>query len=120
MAGSSPQSPILQTKLYPPVLLGDLLCRKRLHDQMDAGIQRPLTLVAAPAGYGKSTAVAHWLETSRIPSAWVSLDEGDGELRIFLQYLLTAVQGLFPEACTETQALLEEMELPPVAGPGRI
>ena len=59
MAGSSPQSLILQTKLYPPVLLGDLLCRKRLQDQMDVGIQQPLILVSAPAGYGKSTAVAH-------------------------------------------------------------
>jgi len=76
--------PIIRTKLYRPPEPEDLVCRQALHERLDAGLKLPLTLVAAPAGYGKSTAVAHWLEALDIPSAWVSLDEGDGELGVFL------------------------------------
>ena len=83
---SGPQSiPIIRTKLYRPPEPENLVCRQALHEQLDAGLKVPLTLVAAPAGYGKSTAVAHWLEALDTPSAWVSLDEGDGDLQVFLQ-----------------------------------
>jgi len=92
-----------------------VVCRESLHDQLDAGLDLPLTLVAAPAGYGKSTAVAHWLEELDRPSAWLSLDEGDGDLRVFLQYSLAAVQEMFPEVGAEAQAMLEEIEPVPVA-----
>ncbi len=105
---------ILRTKLYRPPVPEDIVCRKVLHERFDAGLNLPLTLVAAPAGYGKSTAVAHWLEGLDHPSAWVSLDEGDGDLRVFLLYFLAAVQGVVPESCTGVQAMLEEMDLPPI------
>ena len=73
-------TPIIRTKLYRPPEPEDLVCRQALHERLDAGLKLPLTLVAAPAGYGKSTAVAHWLEELDRPSAWVSLDEGAGDL----------------------------------------
>jgi LuxR family maltose regulon positive regulatory protein len=106
--------PIIRTKLYRPPEPEDLVCRQALHERLDAGLKLPLTLVAAPAGYGKSTAVAHWLEALDIPSAWVSLDEGDGDLGVFLQYFLAAVREMFPEVGAEVQAMLEEVEPVPV------
>ena len=114
MAERAQPTPIIRTKLYRPPEPEDLVCRQALHEQLDAGLKLPLTLVAAPAGYGKSTAVAHWLEALDIPSAWVSLDEGDGDLGVFLQYFLAAVQEMFPEVGAEVQAMLEEVEPVPV------
>ncbi len=70
-------TPVICTKLYRPPVAVDIVCRENLHQRLNAGLHLPLTLVAAPAGYGKSTAVAHWLEQLDIPSAWISLDEGE-------------------------------------------
>ncbi len=77
--------PILRTKLYRPPVAADIVWRRRLHSRLDEGRHRPLTLVSAPAGYGKSTLVSHWLETLDEPCAWLSLDEADGDLRVFLE-----------------------------------
>ncbi len=71
-------------------------------------------LVSAPAGYGKSTLLACWLEASDMPSAWVSLDKNDSNLHLFLAYLLDAVQTLFPGAVQNTEALLNAPNLPPL------
>ncbi len=59
-------------------------------------------------------AVAQWLETLDVPSSWISLDEGDNDLRVFLLYFLAGVRNLYPDACSETLHLIEGMELPPV------
>ncbi len=56
----------------------------------------PLILVSAPPGYGKSTLVSHWLETSETASAWLSLDQADGDAATFLRYVVAAVRTLFP------------------------
>ncbi|MGB5987281.1 MAG: hypothetical protein WBG37_18395, partial [Desulfobacterales bacterium] len=55
-----------------------------------------------------------WLEVCDIPSAWVSLDDDDNDLRLFLNYFLSAVQRIFPDACTETLSMLSVDPLPPV------
>ena len=67
-------TPFLRTKLHRPPVIGGLVYRKRLHDAMNRGLETPLTLVSAPAGYGKSTLVSHWAESLPEPCAWVSLD----------------------------------------------
>ena len=74
-----------------------------------------LTLVIAPAGYGKTTLLSTWLETGVVPSAWLSLDEHDNDLVVFVSYLVAAVRTLFPTACHDTLELLQGMTLPPVA-----
>ena len=74
-----------------------------------------MTLVSAPAGYGKSTLVSCWLEACNVPSAWVSLDENDNELRSFLSYFVSAIQQIFPAALTKTQSILGVDPLPPVS-----
>ena len=55
-----------------------------------------LTLVIAPAGYGKTTLLSTWLEQSDLPSAWLSLDEQDNDPALFVTYLISAVRTLFP------------------------
>ena len=68
----------------------------------------------APAGYGKSTLVASWLETCGCPSAWLSLDEDDNALPQFLSYLTAAIRTIFPDALQETRGLLQAASLPPL------
>ena len=107
-------TPIIQTKLYRPPLQADIIPRPQLLAQLEGWQQRPLTLVSAPAGYGKSTLVSSWLESLECPTAWLSLDENDDDLALFLTYFLACVQSAFPEAVDETVALLESAELPPL------
>ncbi len=108
------RDPILQTKLHRPRVTQDLVRRGRLHERMDLGLRTPLTVVSAPAGYGKSTLVGYWAESLDHPCVWVSLDPTDSELEQFLTYVLAAVQTVFPESCKETAALLNAATLPPV------
>ena len=105
---------ILQTKLHRPAAPAGLATRTRLFEQLDAGRERPLTLVSAPAGYGKSVLISDWLEISDWPSAWLSLDKGDSDLRQFLSYFLAAVNSAFPEACKQTRSVLAAPQLPSV------
>ena len=105
---------ILRTKLHRPKVTGDIVRRQRLHEQMDLGLETPLTVVSAPAGYGKSMLVNHWAESLDHPCAWVSLDRTDSELEPFVAYFLAAVESLFPESCRETATLLHAANLPPV------
>ncbi len=106
--------PLLRTKLHRPRVVRNHLHRQHLVDRLDQCLQRPLMLVSAPAGYGKSTLLAYWLETSDVPSAWVSLDKNDNNLHLFLAYFLDAVQTLFPGAGQNTEALLKAPNLPPL------
>ena len=103
---------ILRTKLHSPAAPPDLVARSRLLERLNQGRRQPLILVSAPAGYGKSTVVSHWLETCECPAAWLSLDENDSDLHLFLTYLLEAVRTLFPTAGSDTLALLNARTLP--------
>jgi len=105
---------IVQTKLYPPPLPDDMVLRPRLSELLDRGRLQPLTLVSAPAGYGKSTLISAWLESADCPTAWISLDERDNELIDFLLYFLAAILSMFPDSVQESQALLMVAPLPPV------
>ncbi len=106
--------PLIQTKLYRPPLQADLVHRPRLLDALNAHWKiRPLTLISAPAGYGKSVLASMWLENCDCPTGWVSLDETDNDLYSFTSYLLAAVKRAFPDISFQTQALLEtETPLP--------
>ena len=80
--------------------------RPRLVERLDYGTQGPLTLVAAAAGYGKTTLVSSWIESfaakneaARRPVAWITLDERDSDLGLFLRYFIAGVHTMFPGAC---------------------
>jgi LuxR family maltose regulon positive regulatory protein len=113
---SAASDPILQTKLHRPSPPPDLVPRTRVLERLEAGRVRPLTLVSAPAGYGKSILISSWLETcGDWPSAWFSLDGDDSNLRQFLSYFVAAVQSAFPQTCEQTQSLISAPQLPPLA-----
>ena len=111
--------PVLGTKLQVPSPRRELVARARLVDPLRAGAgsMPRLLLVAAPAGFGKTTLLSQWLgapgpdRTLRV--AWLSLDPGDGDLRRFLTHLVAAVQVAVPEAGAEAQALLGTDGPPP-------
>jgi LuxR family maltose regulon positive regulatory protein len=79
---------------------------------------RPLTLVSAPPGYGKSTLVSCWLDGCETPFGWLSLDEHDNDLHQFLTYFVAAVQSRhgteFPDAFSKTMTLINAPILPPI------
>ena len=102
------------TKLLRPQSAQHTISRPRLLSQFEGWRQRPLTLVAAPAGYGKSTAVSQWLESCGSPAVWLSLDEGDNDLRIFLSYLVSAIQTQFPELLQTMAPILKAPVLSPM------
>ena len=106
---------LIQNKLNRPPLPVDLVPRPRLIEWLNDRRGRPLTLVSAPAGYGKSTLISCWLESVDCPTAWLSLDTHDNELGGFLRYFLAAIQTIFPNAVPETQALLMATPLPPIS-----
>ena len=110
----SAPSPLLRTRFYRPSLPSDLVDRPRLTDQLNCSSDRPLTLVTAPAGYGKSVLVSAWLSTCERPSAWLSLDETVDDLGVFLAHFVAAIQAIFPGALRQTQTLLTAISLPPL------
>ena len=105
---------LIRTKFYRPRVGAELVHRSRLIDLLDRGRELPLTLVSAPAGSGKTTLLSDWLASCPCPSAWLSLDEGDGDLAVFLHYLIAAIRTIAPGACEQTLALLQAAELPPL------
>jgi LuxR family maltose regulon positive regulatory protein len=107
-------TPLLQTKLHRPPLPRDLVTRSRLTDLLDCQMERPLTLVSAPAGYGKSTLISAWAEALDCPVAWVSLDEHDSDLAVFISYILGALQTIYPTVGADTWALVQGLEVPPL------
>lgn len=81
-------------------------------EALESGVRCTMTLISAPAGYGKSILASQWLEISGFPGAWVSLDRNDNDLRVFLGYVLEAARSLFPEHGLKTASLLEAPRLP--------
>jgi len=106
-------TPILQTKLYIPPPRPDAIPRPHLIERLDAGRQRKLTLVAAPAGFGKTTLVSEWTTGCSQPVAWLSLDEADSTPARFLTYLIAALQTITPGLGGGVQAMLQSPQPPP-------
>src|SRR4051794_38408174 len=104
--------PVLATKLRPPQPRRRLVQRSRLTDRLPAGGgEGPrLILVAAPAGFGKTTLLAQWLAAdggARRRVAWLALDSADADLRLFLTHLVAAIQTVEPDAGAGVLAVLE-------------
>jgi LuxR family transcriptional regulator, maltose regulon positive regulatory protein len=109
--------PILSTKLYAPSIRHHLVERSRLIERLENGIQQGcrMTLVSAPAGFGKTTLVSEWLRKDPdSPVAWISLDETDNELTRFLLYLVTALQRIDPAFGAAIQPAILSSNRPPL------
>src|SRR6266704_6656118 len=87
-------TPILATKLYIPRLRPNVVSRPRLLERLNEGLHRTLTLIAAPAGFGKTTLISAWVKGIERPTAWLSLDEGENDPARFLTYLVAALQTI--------------------------
>ncbi len=107
-------TPLLTTKFYFPKAVSRLVPRQRLLKRLEEGLSRPLTLISAPAGYGKTTLMSEWRAGSgkNVPAAWLSIDDDDNDLTRFLQYLCAALEILFPGLEEELHPLLETSEMP--------
>jgi len=90
---SSIRHPILRTRLLLPPVATDILPRDWLTNRLNEEMERALTLISAPAGYGKSTLASRWVEASETKSAWVSLNKTDNDPGTFLNCLLTAIRS---------------------------
>lgn len=100
--------PLLAPKLQPPRLHSSLVRRERLLSLLDAGRERKLTLLSAPAGFGKTTLVRQWLAVSGAPAvAWLALDAGDNDPLRFWRYLITAFRSFGPGIGAQSLALLD-------------
>ena len=110
-------SQLLATKFFVPVAPGTLIARPRLHRLLDESLNYPLTLVSAPAGFGKTMLLSAWAQSlqARHPLvAWVSLDEEDNDPRLFWTYVLSALDQRQPERFTPLFKLLQSPETPPL------
>jgi LuxR family maltose regulon positive regulatory protein len=105
---------LLSTKLYIPPPRPDLVARPRLIERLEAGTRGKLTLVSAPAGYGKSTLVSEWIARSNVPTAWLSLDASDNDIAQFFSYLIAALQQINPDIGVDIQSILEAGADPPI------
>jgi len=123
-AGSTPHVPktattvgppgsLIQTKLYRPRSGSDVIPRARLLERLNAGLGGNITLISAPAGFGKTTLLAEWLQTIECHTAWLSLDANDNELRIFVHSFTTALQTVFSDALQATASLFQAEQFPP-------
>ncbi len=108
-------SNLLLTKLYRPLVPPKTVPRPFLSQRLDEGLQagRQLTLVSAPAGFGKTTCISAWLNSVDIPAAWLSLDPADDEPGRFFTYLLAALSQVDGSLGREIEAVLKAGQLPP-------
>jgi LuxR family maltose regulon positive regulatory protein len=97
---------LLQTKLQIPRRRTPAVVRSRLIARLDSGIESKLILISAPAGFGKTTLLTEWVASSRNPSIWLSLDEHDNELALFLDYFFAALQKVKAGLNRAAQGLL--------------
>ena len=108
---------VLRTKLYIPPARPQLVPRPHLVDQLNAGLHRPLTLVAAPPGFGKTTLLSEWqagLPRDHWTMTWLSLDEQDNDPARFWSYIVAALERIDPSLRTSVQPLLQAPQLPPL------
>ena len=119
-------TPLLTTKLYIPPVRPELVPRPRLIEKLNEGLHRKLTLISAPAGFGKTTLVTEWLDNLRLDAkketqiknriAWLSLDEGDNDPTRFLSYFIAAlnqIEGIDATFGKGAQSMLQSPQTPP-------
>jgi ATP/maltotriose-dependent transcriptional regulator MalT len=107
------QTPILATKLFVPPPRQKVVPRPHLIQRLHEGLHGKLTLIAAPAGFGKTTLISAWLATDERPAAWLSLDEADSDPTRFLTYFIVALQTIAPHLGEGVLGMLQSPQPPP-------
>jgi LuxR family maltose regulon positive regulatory protein len=106
-------TPILATKLYKPRPRPKVVQRPHLIERLNEGLHRKLTLIAAPAGFGKTTLVSAWVAVCDRQVAWLSLDKGDRDPARFLTYLVAALRTIAPNVGEGMLSVLQSPQPPP-------
>lgn len=107
-------NPLLATKLHVPRPPQKLVRRLRLFEQLQQVMERHLTLIAAPAGFGKTTLLSAWLQDVHLSPAWVSLDGGDDDPTRFWSYTLAALDAVHVGLGGRQLSLLQSPQSPPL------
>lgn len=105
-------TPLLATKLFAPPATSRSVERKRLTDRLDAGLRGKLTLVCAPAGFGKSTLLGDWVQACEHPSAWLSLDAAERDPNQFVAYLTASFRSVSADLGDAALALAQARPRP--------
>src|SRR5207244_176997 len=101
-------------KIYRPKLRRGLVQRPRLSERLNRGAESKLMLVSAPAGFGKTTLLAGWLDLFKHSAAWVSLDQSDNHAASFWSYLIAALQTIEPGVGASAISLLQSPQPAPI------
>src|SRR5262245_32919056 len=104
---------ILATKLFLPQTQHKLVPRPQLIERLHAALTYPVTVISAPAGSGKTSALRAWVARQEVTIAWLSLDPEDNDPTRFWTYVTAALQQLQPGLAQETHALLQAQERQP-------
>jgi LuxR family maltose regulon positive regulatory protein len=109
---------IRRRKLMPPRLEGQLVARPRLIARLDESARLPLTLIVAPAGFGKTTLVAQWLAGIATPATWLTVDAGDEDATRFVSHFLAVFAAMTPITFDHIHNLLNALSTVPFADIG--
>ncbi|MBE0697077.1 MAG: AAA family ATPase, partial [Anaerolineaceae bacterium] len=110
--------PVLTTKLFIPPRRYKVVLRQHLIERLNDGLcrdkdqNRKLTLISAPAGFGKTTLIGEWIRQCETPAAWLSLDEEDNNLTRFLTYLVAALQTIDEHLGDSVVGMLQSPQQP--------
>jgi LuxR family maltose regulon positive regulatory protein len=104
-----------RAKLHRPHVIAGSIERPRLLEKLDQVLHKPLALISAPAGFGKTTLLAQWLDRCPLPAAWLQLDENDCEIPTFLSGVIASLRQLFPGCLQKTADLRHAQGTVPMA-----
>jgi LuxR family maltose regulon positive regulatory protein len=105
---------MIATKLFIPPSRSEIVPRPRLTQQLNTSLHHKLTLISAPAGFGKTTLVSEWVAAGRQPVGWLSLDEEESDPARFLTYLIAALQTITGEIGAMALPVLQSAQPLPI------
>ena len=106
------QTVLVQSRLNPPALPDILVGRSRIQSRLALIPDHKLTLLTAPTGYGKTTAVLYWIQQQGVPAGWLTFLNAQDNLFTFLIYLVASLQRLCPGLCEKTEQLVHGGQAP--------